>query len=140
MHGLICLWSFKQKLFFKFQQDCWNVTCFKEVLRVKERVIFKLVTFINHERASFWSSSFLWISRNNHQLISWSFTLISITTQDWTGVWIPSPNLLMLHQVNCFWVKNLISLQKRKKKKNNVMSEEVARRFSPKKISWKLES
>ena len=32
----------------------------------------------------------------------WSFHLISITTQNWTGLSIPSPSLLLLHQIYWF--------------------------------------
>ena len=32
----------------------------------------------------------------------WSFHLISITSQHWTALWIPSPNLSLLHQQLCW--------------------------------------
>ena len=44
----------------------------------------------------------------------WSFHLISITTPDWTGLWISSHNLPLLHQINWFYAANLTDLQKRK--------------------------
>ena len=66
----------------------------------------------------------------------WSFYLISINTQNWTGLWIPSPNLLLLHQINWFSASNLTDLQKRKKK---IMREVVARRCSAKTLSWKFD-
>ena len=61
----------------------------------------------------------------------WSFHLISITTPDWMGLWIPSPNLPLLHKINWFYVVNLTDLQKGKK----IISEVVAKRCSAKTFS-----
>ena len=66
----------------------------------------------------------------------WSFQLISITKQNWTGLWISSPNLLLLHQIDWFSASNLADLQKEKK---NIMWEVVARRCSAKILSWEFD-
>ena len=58
----------------------------------------------------------------------WSFHLISITTQDRTSLWIPSPNLPLLHQINWFSAANLTDLQKGKE--SSIMWEVVARCFT----------
>ena len=64
-----------------------------------------------------------------------SFHPISITTQDKTGLWIPSPNLPLFHEINDFRLKNLLICKNEKK---NIMREVVARRCSTKKLSEKL--
>ena len=56
----------------------------------------------------------------------WSSRLISITIQNWTGSRIFFRNIVLLHEII------LIDLQKRKK--NNVMSEVVARGSSGRKF------
>ena len=48
-------------------------------------------------------------------LFQWSFHLISITTQDWTGLWISSPNLSLLHQPNWFRLQTSLICKKEKK-------------------------
>ena len=48
-------------------------------------------------------------------LFQWSFHLISITTQDWTGLWISSPNLSLLHQTNWFRLQTSLICKKEKK-------------------------
>ena len=58
----------------------------------------------------------------------WSFHLIPITTPDWTGLWIPSLNLSLFHQIS------LIA----ERTKNNIMWEVVARRCSAKNFSEKF--
>ena len=52
----------------------------------------------------------------------WSFHLISITTPDWTGLWIPSPNLPLPHQINWFKLQTPLIC---KKEKNNIISCEM---------------
>ena len=65
----------------------------------------------------------------------WSFDLISITTQNWTGLWILSSSLVLLNQIYWFYPANLADLQKRKK--TNIIWEVVAR-YSAKTSSWKF--
>ena len=65
----------------------------------------------------------------------WSFHLISITTQDWTGLWIPSLNLPLLLQMNWFWAPNLTDLHKGK---SNIMWQVVPKRYSAKKLSYQF--
>ena len=55
---------------------------------------------------------------------------ISITTEDWTALWIPSPNLPLLHQID--WFRLQTSLICNKENENSVMWEVVARRCSAK--------
>ena len=42
----------------------------------------------------------------------WSFHLISRTTPDWTDLWIPSPNLPLLHQIKVKTSKTVTFLKR----------------------------
>ena len=69
----------------------------------------------------------------------WRFRRISITAKNWTGLWIPSPNLPLLYQMNQIIDFRLqTSLICKKGKKNNIMREVVTRWCSAKKLSWKF--
>ena len=52
------------------------------------------------------------------------------------GLWIPSPNIPLLHQINWFKAANFADCKKEKKK--NIMWEVVAKRCSAKTLSWKF--
>ena len=66
-----------------------------------------------------------------------SFLLTSITTQNWMGLWIPSPSLLCSTKYINFSLQPSLICQKRKKEKKNMRWEVVAR-CSAKTSPWKF--
>ena len=62
-------------------------------------------------------------------------TWFPITTPNWTSLWIPSRNLLLIHHINWFHAATFTDLQNEKK---YIMWEVVTRRCPTKKVSLNI--
>ena len=107
----------------------------RDVLKTSQKSpLFRYVSKRSLRCLSKWRSD--WdISDTSHAGSEWNFHLISITAQNWTGLWTPAPTLLLLHQIYCFRLQTSLICKKEKK---NIMWEVAARRCSAKTPYWKF--